>query len=192
MICCLLWLLPATIGMAETKPPTGIAGIKLGTSIHDYQNIIQTNFMKEVVVTDWNGFRKGVISYGICKYQDQILKIDMKYRDKSEHFYKKILKLFRKNFGKPNSFAGDSFGVLRVWKWHFRDKNNTAISLSLQHNSKNTNETIGSIVKLSMPERIIEERRCFVEMCDDMNRQRIDQHATPSPSEPNWNDLIPQ
>ena len=192
LIFLLFLLFPASLCMAEPNAPSEIAGIKLGSSINDYQNIVQTNFMKDVVVTDWYGFRKGVISYGICKYQNQILKIDMKYYDKTEDFYKKLLKKFRKRFGKPESFEGDSFGLIRVWKWRFRDKDTNAINLSLQHNKKNTSETIGNMVKLTMPERIVEERRCFMEMCDEMNSQRKQQHTKPSSSKPDWDNLIPR
>jgi hypothetical protein len=116
--------------LAKTgKVPHEIAGIALGTSVDEYPDIVQSNFLKEVVVTDWHGFRKGNISYGTCKYVDQILKIDMKYRNKSKDFFQNLLKKFRKSFGEPDAWTGDSFGVLHVWKWQFIDKEQNRVRL---------------------------------------------------------------
>jgi len=47
--------------------PREIAGIELGSDIADYPDIEYSNYLKEVVVMDWHGFRKGIISYGICE-----------------------------------------------------------------------------------------------------------------------------
>lgn len=188
-----IFLLSFTIYVsAEVTAPTEIAGIHLGSNVLDYPHITQTNFMKEVVVTNWHGFRKGVISYGVCKYKDQILKIDMKYEDKSESFYKKLLKKYRKKFGKPDAFEGDSFGVMRIWKWRFLDADNNHITLALQYNRKNSNETLGSMVKLSMPKRIVEERKCFMTMCDEQNKYRKTKHRRTDDLAPSWEELIPK
>jgi hypothetical protein len=84
----ILLSLTPVISFADTpQVPLSIAGIALGSDVNSYPEIIDSNFMKEVVVTNWHGFRKGIISYGICQYPDQILKIDMKYEDKSEAFF---------------------------------------------------------------------------------------------------------
>jgi hypothetical protein len=171
--------------------PHAIAGIALGTSIEDYPDIIPSNYLKEVVVTDWHGFRKGVISYGTCRYIDRILKIDMKYEDKSYAFYKKLLAAFRKKFGDPDAWTGDSFGVMHVWKWQFIDNEQNRVSLSLQYNGKNTNETIGNIVKLAYPGKMEEERLCFVEMCEK-NKTKADAKRREELKKFDWSHLIPQ
>lgn len=163
-ICLLILTLP--FSTSAENVPRGIAGINLGTNVKDYPNIIQSNVLKDVVVTDWHGFRKGIISYGTCKYVDQILKIDMKYQNKSNKFFQQLFKEFSEKFGEPDSWHGDSFGVMHIWKWKFLDQQKNRVSLVLQYNGKNSNETIGNVVKLSYPEKIKEERFCFVEMCD--------------------------
>ena len=100
-----------------------------------------------------------------CKNINQILKIDMKYEDKSEQFYQQLLGKFREQFGEPDAWSGDSFGVMHIWKWQFIDKDKNRVSLALQYNGKNSNETIGNMVRLSYPEKIEEERLCFAELC---------------------------
>lgn len=178
--------------MAVAKDvPHKIAGIALGTTIEDYPEIVPSNFLKEVVVTDWHGFRKGVISYGTCKYIDQILKIDMKYQDRSKKFFDVLLKKFSKKFGKPTVWSGDSFGVVHIWKWRFVDKEQNRVGLVLQYNSKNSNETIGNIVKLSYPDRIEEERRCFVEVCHHTKKQ-TDMKRREELQKSDWSHLVPQ
>lgn len=177
--------------IAEKNIPTEIARISLGSDVTSYPGLTQSNFMKEVVITDWHGFRKGVVSYGACEHINQILKINLKYENKSKRFYKKLLKSFRKDFGEPSEWKGDSFGVVYTWKWYFSDSQGNKVSLTLQHNSKNANETIGNIVKLSYPEKIDKERRCFSEMCQQNNK-----NSTPAMREErrntDWTYLIPR
>jgi len=74
--------MPGSMASAAANVPSSIAGIELGSTVDQYPDIVRSNYLREVVVTDWHGFRKGIISYGECKYREQILKIDMKYEDK--------------------------------------------------------------------------------------------------------------
>jgi len=184
---CFVFALPA----GAANAPHEIAGIALGTSVDDYPDIVRTNYLQEVVVTDWHGFRKGIISYGTCKYIDQILKIDMKYEDRDEEFYEKLLREFRQKFGEPTSWNGDSFGVMRIWKWQFIDNEQNRVSLSLQYNSKNSNETIGNVVKLAYPERMVEEQRCFAEMCQQ-SKINTDEKRKEELRKSDWSHLIPR
>lgn len=185
----MLAILPLHIEAKEA--PHEVAGISLGTNIDNYPNMVRTNFLKEVVITDHFGFRKGVISYGACLHKDLILKIDMKYKDKSKSFYQKLLREFKQKFGEPDSWHGDSFGVLYLWKWKFIDKDQNKVSLALQYNGKNSNETIGNIVKLSYPDKIEEERLCFIKMCGEINATRDTERSTEG-ADVDWSYLIPR
>lgn len=171
--------------------PHEVGGIVLGSHIDSYPDIIQSNFMKEVVVTDRHGFRKGVISYGVCKYDGEILKIRLKYDDKSKSFYKTLLTKYKEKYGAPDSWQGDSFGLVQVWKWYFTDKDKNRISLNLQFNTKDPDQTIGSTVKLSYPDRIIEERICFMQMCDEALEQ-TDEKRREELKKSDWSHLIPR
>ncbi|OEU58172.1 MAG: hypothetical protein BA862_02705 [Desulfobulbaceae bacterium S3730MH12] len=184
-----MMLVPPSL-FAENAPRE-VGGIVLGSRIDTYPDIIQSNFMKEVVVTDRHGFRKGVISYGVCKYDGEILKIRLKYEDKSKSFYKTLLKKYRKKYGAPDSWKGDSFGMLRVWKWYFIDKDKNRVSLNLQYNAKDPDETMGSVVKLSYPDRIEEERICFMQMCDEAFEQ-TDEKRREELKKSDWSHLIPR
>lgn len=185
----LLLLFPSVLPAFEV--PHEIAGFTLGADITDYPEIEYTNYLKEMVIDDWHGFKKGIISYGTCAYPGEIVKLRMKYKDSSKEFYHLLLKKFKKQFGKPTEWKGDAFGVLYIWKWSFIDDNDRRISLSLQHNLQNHNENIGNVVKLSFPEREEEERLCFIEYCEinksPEEKQRIQQRI-----EPDWDYMIPR
>ncbi len=161
-----LILPPIADAAGAVKVPHEVGGFALGSDVSQYPHAMQTNFMKDMVVTDWHGFRKGVISYGVCKFHDTILKISLKYADPSEDYFEELLEQYKKRFGNPQEWKGDSFGILRIWKWNFVDSHNRAVSLLLQHNLRDPSESIGNLVKLSYPEMIEEERLCFNKMCE--------------------------
>jgi len=171
--------------------PTEIAGFRLGEDITEYNEIEYTNFLKEVVVTDWHGFRKGIISYGTCAYQGEIIKIKMKYEDGSRDFFNTLLKKYKQKFGKPDDYEGDAFGILLIWKWRFLDKNQNLVSMSLQHNSQDETENIGNVVKLRYPEREEQERLCFVQQYDE-NRTVEEKKRLEEQKDTNWDYLIPR
>lgn len=185
----LFFFLP--ICTAAREMPVSIGGFTLGSDVTDYPNIEYSNFLKEVVVYDWNGFDKGIISYGICDSPGKIVKIKLKYRDSSKKFFKILLKKYKKKYGKPDTWKGDSFGILRIWKWKFTDSEGRRIHLILQHNTKNPNENTGNMVKMFCPDQIIREQKCFVKQCSSHMNQ-MDKEQNKTDPEIDWNYLIPQ
>ncbi len=183
-------LCSTTSALHAENIPKSIAGIALGSSVKSYPEIIDSNFMKDVVVTDWHGFRKGTISYGVCLYTDEILKIDMKYADRSKKLFKQVLKKLKAKYGEPD-WSGDSFGHKHIWKWHFMDENGNRVTMKLQHNAKDSDESLGNMIKLAYPDKIAEERNCFTEMCDQ-SRAQIDQLRKEELKKTDWSYLIPQ
>ena len=186
-ILCGVLLLTVNISFAGEDAPHEINGFKLGSSIDEYDFITYRNFLKEVLVEDIGGFRKGFISYGVCDRPGEIVRIKMKYKDSSRKFYKQLLKRYKKKFGKPDEFTGDSFGIVLEWKWRFTDKDNNYITLSLQHNLKNLDQNIGNMVKLTMPERIKAERRCFNKKCET---KKVECPANMQSE--NWENMVPR
>ncbi|MEJ2058288.1 MAG: hypothetical protein P8X39_10665, partial [Desulfofustis sp.] len=112
-----LFILPYRAPAEEV--PTEIGGFKLGEHITEYPAIEYSNYLKEVVVNDWYGFRKGIISYGTCAYPGQIVAMRMKYANSDREFYEELLQKFKQKFGTPDEWNGDAFGVIYSWKWHF-------------------------------------------------------------------------
>ena len=185
----LLFLFP--LSPQARKVPSEVGGFVLGSKVGEYPEAMSTNFLKEMVVTDWHGFLKGVISYGICKYPDQIVRIELKYEDQSKEYFKKLLDEYKQRFGAPDEWKGDSFGILHIWKWYFKDSEGRDVSLLLQHNLRNPNESIGNVVKLTNSDMMEEERLCFNEMCEE-KKTTVDQARLEELKKPDWQFLIPR
>lgn len=186
----LFLLLPHGVIFGKTVPHS-IAGFELGSDVADYPHIEYSNFLKEVVVMDWHGFRKGVISYGICQSPGTIVKIKMKYENSTKKFFNTLLKKYKADFGPPNEWKGDSFGIKHIWKWRFTDKEGNIVSLLLQHNLQDPNDNIGNMVKLSYPEKIEDERLCFIQVCEaneDPEKKKIRDKVKKT----DWKYLIPK
>jgi len=145
----------------EVTIPQRAGGFVLNSSIDDYQINDRGNYLHEAIVTDLKGFRKGFITYGTCQASGKILRIKLKYEDRSASFFDKLLNRYREKFGDNPRFEGDPFGNVKSWKWSFTDEQGQRITLELQHNLRDADESIGNMVKLSMPELLNEERRCF-------------------------------
>lgn len=189
----LLWtfilIAVSTAGLATTKPqrPLSAGGFTLGTSINDYSFISRDNFVKEVIVTDIKGFRKGFVTYGTCERPGEILRIRLKYTDKSYHYFENLLKQYKIKFGSKPKFVGDSFGHIKAWKWVFTGEDGKRVTLTLQHNLKNVDETIGNMVKLGLPDQIIAERKCSNKVDSQTQKDVSEELLTPE-----WDVLLPQ
>ncbi len=192
-------LLPAVFLLLLARPqpllaedvPLEVAGFKLGADITDYPEIEYTNYLKEMVIDDWHGFRKGFVSYGTCAYPGEIVKLRMKYENSSKEFYELLLGKFKNKFGKPDEWKGDPFGILYIWKWNFTDDKGRKVSLILQHNLQNQNENIGNIVKLSFPDREEEERLCFIKFCEIKKTPEM-KKSIQQRKKPDWDFMIPR
>lgn len=182
-------LLPLATFSTAREMPTQVGGFILGSDVTNYPDIEYSNFLKEVVIYNWNGFAKGIISYAICDSPGEIVKIKLKYKDNSKKFFKILLKKYKQKYGSPDEWKGDSFGILHIWKWRFTNENGDKIHLILQHNTKNPNENTGNMVKLYCPDQIVREQVCFNKQCDSaLSQDSKDKKA----SKPDWSLLIPQ
>ena len=166
LLCCLIFLSMLTPASANKKIaiPLSMGGFTLNTPIESYDITMYDNFLKEELVTDIEGFYKGFISYGTCKQPGNIIRIKLKYKDKSYQFFEELLKKYNDKFGSKAKYEGDSFGNVKAWKWSFSNEAGRRVTLVLQHNLKDTDESIGNTVKLSLPDELAAERKCFNEI----------------------------
>lgn len=178
----IIYLLPVFV-YAQNAPKT-IAGISIGQPVGDCERPTYSHYLEEKNVDLDNGFRKATISYGTCVHKNEILKIKMKYTDKSEMFFKDIYKELIEKYGKPDKWKGDSFGVLTIWKWLFTDSDDNMVSLSIEYNKKDPELSMGTVIKLSYPAKIEKEREC--DKAKRIYKESIEQSTTAD-----WDDLLP-
>ena len=166
LLCSLVLLSMLTHASANEKitVPHSMGGFTLNTPIKSYDIPRYDNFLKEELITDIEGFHKGFVSYGTCKRPGNIVRIKLKYKDRSYQFFEELLKKYKDKFGSKAKYDGDSFGNVKAWRWSFSDEDGRRVTLVLQHNLKDTDESIGNMVKLSLPEELAAERKCFNEI----------------------------
>ena len=167
---------------AESKVPSSVGGFTLDRSVEEYPVEGYPYYLNEMIYTDLKGYRKAFITYGACRNKGKILRIKLKYENKSFDFFKELLSRYREKFGTKPKFSGDQFGNVRAWKWSFTDDQGRRVNLELQHNLRDDEESIGNMVKLSLPDLMNDERRCFNELHDP------EEEVT---GEADWEDLIP-
>lgn len=150
--------------------PQEVAVFKLRSNISDAKDyvIMETALpirymenIEEVEIKPIQGIKSGLIAYATCTAPGQIVRIKLKYQDASKKFFEKLLKEIKAKFGEPNEYRGDPFHILISWKWSFVDENGNRISLTVQHNSLDTEEKVGNAVKLTMTSLIEEDQNCY-------------------------------
>jgi len=147
--------------VSKQNVPSEIGGFTLYSPISNYDFKQYQNYLSEVIIADVKGFRKGFITYGTCENPGKILRIKLKYHDRSATFFDELLKRYKQSFGPKPEFTGDRFGNVKSWKWSFINADKHMVTLVLQHNLKDAEESIGNMVKLTLPDLIDAERLCF-------------------------------
>ena len=196
----------ALLGIAGTgladDAPSQIAVFKLSGNIADVKDyvIMETALpirhmenIEEVEIKPIEGFKSGLIAYATCTAPGQIVRIKLKYKDSSKKFYDGLLKRIKNKFGDPIEYRGDPFHILIGWKWSFVNKDGSRISMTLQHNSMDTQEKMGNAIKLTMTSLIEEDRRCYkVKAFDQREKLRQRNWKTMKPDLSGWNLFVPR
>lgn len=192
-------LILITAAAVAAEMPRSIAGFELGTDVEHYKArlrmgtalpIRHMECIHELEVKKTPGYKSGLAAYGTCARPGKILRIKLKYIDPSRRFYEQLLDRFTVRFGKPMEWRGDPFRIVIAWKWSFEDAEGNRLSMILQHNMKDEDETMGNSVKMTLTTRIQEELECFEkkhpETKRDVDRRRKEIR------EVDWDMLIPQ
>lgn len=148
-------------GAEQKIPPSTAGGFTLKSSIEDYRLESYENYLNEIIIKDLEGYHKAFITYGTCENPGKILRIKLKYENRSRDFFEQLIKRYKEAFGAKPKFAGDQFGNVKSWVWSFTNEEGQRVKLVLQHNLKDTDESIGNMVKLSLPDLMSDERQCF-------------------------------
>ena len=182
--------------------PSQVAVFKLNSNIADVKDyvIMETALpirrmenIEEVEIKPIEGIKSGLIAYGTCAAPGHIVRIKLKYQESSKKFYESLLKRIKKKFGDPSEYRGDPFHILISWKWSFVDKEGKRISMTLQHNSMDTEEKMGNAIKLTNSSLIDEDRQCYkVKALDQREKLRQRKWETIRPESSGWSLYVPR
>ena len=149
--------------------------------------------IEEVEIKSIKGIKSGLIAYATCAAPGHIVRIKLKYQDPSEKFYEELLKRIKKKFGKPDQYQGDPFHIVISWKWSFIGKKNERITMTLQHNSMDTEEKIGNSIKLTNRSLIEEDLKCYkAKALDQRQKLRHRDWQVMTPGLSGWDLYVPQ
>jgi hypothetical protein len=196
----------ALLGIAGTSladdVPSQVAVFKLNSNIaavKDYvimETALPVRYMEnieEVEIKAIEGIKSGLIAYATCTAPGHIVRIKLKYKDASKKFYEGLLKRIKKKFGDPDEYRGDPFHILIGWKWSFVDNEGRRISMTVQHNSMDTEEKIGNAIKLTLTSLIEEDRRCYrVKALNQREKLRQHKWKMMTPDFSGWDLFVPR
>ena len=149
--------------------------------------------IEEVEIKSLEGIKSGLIGYATCKAPGNIVRIKLKYKDPGKKFYEQLLKRISKKFGEPDEYRGDPFHIVLSWKWSFVDKKKERITLTLQHNSMDTEEKLGNSIKLTNRSLIEEDLKCSKEKAlDHRQKLRYRDWKVMTPGLSGWDLYVPQ
>jgi hypothetical protein len=149
--------------------------------------------IEEVEIKPIKGIKSGLIAYVTCSAPGHIVRIKLKYQDSSKKFYKELLKQIKKKFGKPDEYRGDPFHIVLSWKWSFIDKKNSRLTMTLQHNSMDTEEKMGNSIKLTNRSLIEEDLKCYkVKALDQREKLRRRDWKVMTPGLTGWDLFVPR
>ena len=156
--------------------PNQVGGFVLGDDITQYKDTVDlmsalpiryAEYLREVVIRDIPGFKTGQIYYGVCEYPGKILRIRLKYSNPNRGFFEELLERVQKRFGKASEWRGDPFGAVIAWKWSLKTKSGRPVSMILQYNSMDDEESKGNTIKLALTEEMQKERACYLKSHPD-------------------------
>lgn len=199
LTCAALVLIAATAGAADG--PRAIGGFVLGEDITRYKDsadlmsalpIRYAEYLREVLIKDVPGFKTGQIYYGMCENPGKILRIRLKYADGSKEFFEKLLEKMTERFGKATEWRGDPFGVVIAWKWSLKTSEGQQVSMILQYNSLDEEESKGNTIKLALTDEMKKERDCYLKKHPE-EAVSLPGEGTggAAPGSVNWKSLVP-
>jgi hypothetical protein len=182
--------------------PRQIAVFVLNQNIADFKDyvIMETALpirhmenIEEVELKSMEGIKSGLIGYATCAAPGRIVRIKLKYKDPSKKFYEELLKRIKDKFGKPDEYQGDPFHIVVSWKWSFIGKKNERITMTLQHNTMDTEEKIGNSIKLTDRTLIEEDLKCYrAKALDQRQKLRHRDWKVMTPGLSGWDLFVPR
>ena len=149
--------------------------------------------IEEVELKAMEGIKSGLIGYATCTAPGHIVRIKLKYQDPSKKFYEELLKRIKKKFGKPDQYQGDPFHIVISWKWSFIGKKNERITMTLQHNTMDTEEKVGNSIKLTNRSLIEEDLKCYkAKALDQREKLRHRDWQVMTPGLSGWDLYVPR
>lgn len=195
-------VLRGPVGAGEETIPRAVGPFAFGQDIADLAAFVKMEtalplryqeYLNEVEIKPLEGFKSGLITYGLCAQPGQVVRIKLKYLDSRREFYDALLERVKQRFGRPSEYNGDPFHIVISWKWSFADAAGRRITLTLAHNTRDVEEKYGNSLKLTMLDAMVQERQCYLQQ-NPVAREREADRPIPlkQMSSQEWDRLVPR
>lgn len=172
MILCTLVAALACPALASDDFPLTVGGITLGEDIKKYTSCCEMQlahpmpdapFLTEVHLTpDYiPGVRGGSLTYANCAEKGKLVRVKLKFHDRSKDLFEKLLDKYTKRYGKPDSYQGDAFKNVIAWQWDFA-RNGEKLDVLLMW-SRDKSMRPGVSIKMTITSLFESEYECFRE-----------------------------
>ena len=191
---------PAVAG--KPSIPQAIGPFALGQDLEALSSLVRMEsvlpiryqeYLNEVEIQPLDGFKSGLIAYGLCEQPGKVVRIKLKYDNSSREFYDALLARTKQRFGTPSEYNGDPFHIIISWKWSFSTPSGQHITMSLAHNTRDVEEKFGNTVKLTQIGAIEAERACFLHKNPAVRAREADRNIPLKKMSPeDWDRLVPR
>ena len=115
------------------------------------------------------GVRGGSLTFANCKDKDRLVRIKIKFHDRSMALFEALLDKYKKAFGEPDSYQGDTFRNVVAWQWDFSKGDQKASVLLMWSRDKETRP--GVSIKMTLDSLLDSEYACFKAKLDQAERK---------------------
>ena len=173
-------LLAAPAAFAGTGFPLTLAGFTLGDNVRDHASCCNLDlasvnpdapFLTEATLkADFvPGVRGGSLTFANCKDTDKLVRIKIKFHDRSMALFERLLEKYQKAFGEPDSYQGDSFRNVVAWQWNFSRRGQKVSVLLMWSRDKETRP--GVSIKMTLDSLLDSEYACYKAKLDSQEKQ---------------------
>jgi hypothetical protein len=106
------------------------------------------------------GVRGGSLNFGNCKNIGTLVRVKIKFHDRSKKFFNRLLDKYTDSFGKADSYLGDAFKNVIAWQWLFENNKGEKVSLVLMW-SRDKEVRPGVSIKMTQRSLLNEEYNCY-------------------------------
>ena len=173
-------LLAAPAAFAGKGLPLTLAGFTLGENVRDHASCCDLDlasinpdapFLTEATLkADFvPGVRGGSLTFANCQEKDRLVRIKVKFHDRSMALFEKLLEQYEKAFGEPDSYQGDSFRNVVAWQWNF-SKGGEKVSVLLMW-SRDKETRPGVSIKMTLDSLLDSEYACYKAKLDSQDKK---------------------
>ncbi|QGY39093.1 hypothetical protein GM415_02785 [Pseudodesulfovibrio cashew] len=151
--------------------PTTLAGFTLGQDFDDFSQhcdmdraspIPDAPYLTEVHLKSDSipGIRGGSLTFANAEAEGKLVRIKLKFHNRSQKFFDQLLRRYENAFGKPDSYEGDAFRNVIAWKWNFsRGKERVSVLLMW---SRESEMRPGVSIKMTLDSLVDSEYKAFM------------------------------